>query len=157
MVSRKTLILVGLGVGVIIIIVAVLIAMQMRKRRVSAIKEEPEKDLEKKVGLWMRPGVAHPYDTGLDFYESEDYCKEHGGKYATKQQLLDAQEKGFERCVAGWHMAGGHPAVGYVMNSVKSGCGAVGYNRWNANKGDKRGTYCYGEIPDDVRTDYIEM
>ncbi|XWV25357.1 putative neurocan core protein [Tupanvirus deep ocean] len=96
------------------------------------------------LGLWARdPGSG--YANGLSYADSLKYCTENNGILATKNQLLTANQKGFEYCAAGW-LAG--QDAGYVMASSQPGCGVIGFNQWIASDpNSKLSTYCYGIIP----------
>ncbi|XWV26618.1 neurocan core protein [Tupanvirus soda lake] len=97
-----------------------------------------------KVGLWARdPGSG--YANGMSYADSMKYCVENNGILATKNQLLTANQKGFEYCAAGW-LAG--QDAGYVMSNSQPGCGIIGFNQWPPNDPNaKLSTYCYGVIP----------
>lgn len=104
-------------------------------------------------GIWVRAeSVGNPTEHGLNKDESVKYCTDNKGTLATKQQLMDAKEKGFEMCMDGWHTSDGKFEIGHVMNSEKKNCGPIGYTvKPDTEPEHKSGTYCYGVIPDNVK------
>jgi len=115
--------------------------------------KETETPDEPSKGIWVRAeSVGNPAEHGLNKDESEKYCTDNKGTLATKQQLMDAKEKGFEMCMDGWHTSDGKFEIGHVMNSEKKNCGQIGYNvKPDTKHEQKSGTYCYGVIPDNVK------
>ena len=95
-------------------------------------------------GIWAKISPGHIYN--VNYPDAQKLCINNGGIIATKDQLIQANQKGFEYCEAGW--LDGQQA-GYVVASQQPGCGALGFNQWPGvdPQNTKLISYCYGPIP----------
>jgi len=88
------------------------------------------------------------YVDGKTFVESQAYCQNHGGRLATKDELLAARSLGFESCSFGWLA---DKSLAFVMQQGKTGCvvnaDGITASAPQTNLELRRGTYCVGTAP----------
>lgn len=100
--------------------------------------------------------VKIPVDGGMNLDQAMAYAQSHGARLATKNEVIEAGQKGFETCLAGWYnnptsfspiIAG----IGYYVTA--DGCDR-GYAPgewvgWNSGTNNDRlaSAFCIGPLP----------
>ncbi len=91
--------------------------------------------------LWgVAPGSG--YVDGKTFVEAQHYCAENDAVLASKDELIQAHDRGFSLCAFGW-LSGA--IGGYVVTGMTGACGVDGWHGGIAYDPSKRlGVYCVG-------------